>query len=847
MLNQRAMNDTSSKHCSRCGAALPADAPQGLCPRCLGALGVATETDVPGEGAASRQAPLSPEELAPHFPQLEILELLGRGGMGVVYKARQKSLNRLVALKLLVPEREKDAAFAQRFAAEAETLARLSHPNIVTIYDFGQVIRNQDKPANEAARESIYYFIMEFVDGVTLRQLLTAGRIAPREALAIVPQICDALQYAHDRGIVHRDIKPENILLDRQGHVKVADFGVAKIVGNELPESAAAVPAPSASHTETGAVMGTPQYMAPEQREHPQEVDHRADIYSLGVVFYQMLTGELPSQRIEPPSKKVVVDVRLDEVVLRALERQPERRYQQVSEVKTQVETIASTQRAAALGLFGKLQDWGLRRWRRPAVPVVQVRNGRRQINWPAFWFRLVNGGAVIIIIWLLGGPWPMVALVAIVVATKIASEIFLGLASPLEQSQPLAEKEPPKPTTPGIASSERASRFSRTAIAGAFCIPLLFLAYIGSTIPASGVGNGVSFTSPPAFAVTLAGFFLPTVLGWIAVRQIHRSPHRIGGLWLALVAALCTPLIVLDLFLFSFLAYGIGYIAALAEVPGREHPLRQVFEYHQMFWIMSLQAMVLVFDWLVIRSVWRVLKSPHRNGPLFLAGTIGALVFMALSCQFDFGPVTMIAMVVLTLFFTVLNFRRTLGRGVVSTVMMLCVALGIMFAFQIPFGSRAQRDKQVQAERKATEERVFQEALRQDPSARILSVSGNSRYVEIKGIGRKDARLMFTANGGGWGCGFVSDSVFTAIIARGWLGRLDCVVTDAKGHTLLTHSTDSVGSMSLLRGRIVFSQDRVKPEPDGTFVVAEFHPKEGKPLLIRVAVKERFEGLEVR
>ena len=172
---------------------------------------------MPIRPAEPRRPPPTPAEIAPHFPSFEILECLGRGGMGVVYKARQKSLNRLVALKILAPEREKDAAFAQRFTVEAETLAKLNHPGIVTIYDFGQT-------------NGLFYLVMEFVDGVTLRQLLEARRMSPREALAIVPQICDALQYAHDQGIVHRDIKPENILLDRRGRLKVADFGLAKLV-----------------------------------------------------------------------------------------------------------------------------------------------------------------------------------------------------------------------------------------------------------------------------------------------------------------------------------------------------------------------------------------------------------------------------------------------------------------------------------------------------------------------------------------------------------------------------------------------------------------------------------------
>ena len=161
---------------------------------------------------------VSLEKLRNLFPQLEILEEVGRGGMGVVYKARHKRLDRLVAMKLIHPSLAADPAFAERFSREARTLARLSHPNIVTVYDFGE-------------EDGLFYLIMEFVDGLNLRQVLRSGRLAPREALAIVPKICDSLQYAHDHDVVHRDIKPENILLTEDGEVKIADFGLAKLVG----------------------------------------------------------------------------------------------------------------------------------------------------------------------------------------------------------------------------------------------------------------------------------------------------------------------------------------------------------------------------------------------------------------------------------------------------------------------------------------------------------------------------------------------------------------------------------------------------------------------------------------
>jgi predicted Ser/Thr protein kinase len=312
---------SDEKKCGLCGAPLTAGTPEGLCPACL--LKRALDTQTAGGGLGADFTPPPPEDLARFFPQLEILELLGRGGMGVVYKARQRDLDRIVALKILPSATDRDPAFAERFAREARALARLAHPNIVAIYESGQT-------------GGLFYFVMEYVDGLNLRQLLAAAKMTPREALAIVPQICEALQTAHDQGIVHRDIKPENILLDKKGRVKIADFGIAKIVGGDEKDM---------TLTGAGEMMGTPAYMAPEQIEHPLEVDHRADIYSLGVVFYQMLTGELPLGKFAPPSRirGMQIDVRLDEVVLRALEKEPDLRYQQASEVRTQVETIAGS------------------------------------------------------------------------------------------------------------------------------------------------------------------------------------------------------------------------------------------------------------------------------------------------------------------------------------------------------------------------------------------------------------------------------------------------------------------------------------------------------------------------
>jgi tRNA A-37 threonylcarbamoyl transferase component Bud32 len=316
---------TSPRQCPSCGAELPGDAPEGLCPRCL--LKEAIQSPVSpaprpiGEGTAPHQGSFSAPplaDLAGRFPQLEIIDILGQGGMGAVYKARQTKLDRPVALKILPPEAGTDSAFADRFTREARALAKLSHPNIVAVHDFGDA-------------GGLFYLLMEYVDGVNLRQLMQAGRIEPGQALSIVGQICDALQFAHDEGIVHRDIKPENVLIDQKGRVKIADFGLAKLLH----------PTPvDFSLTGTRQIMGTPHYMAPEQMEKPQTVDHRADIYSLGVLFYEMLTGELPLGRFALPSQKATVDPRLDEIVLRALEKEPERRYQRVSELKQSVDSV---------------------------------------------------------------------------------------------------------------------------------------------------------------------------------------------------------------------------------------------------------------------------------------------------------------------------------------------------------------------------------------------------------------------------------------------------------------------------------------------------------------------------
>jgi len=329
--------------CPKCFKPLSADMPPGLCPECLKeSQGGSAKARSPGNVVLNFEPPPL-EYMARLFPHLEILELIGMGGMGAVYKARQPRLDRLVALKILPPMVANDPGFAERFNREARALARLNHQNIVTVHDFGHVgggenllsVSTPGLPSADSSSQEepgLLYLLMEFVDGGNLRQCEQAGQLTPEQALAIVPQICEALQFAHSEGIVHRDIKPENILLDKRGRVKITDFGIAKIVGRVTN---------IAPLTGVRDVVGTPHYMAPEQVEKPLAVDHRADIYSLGVVFYEMLTGELPLGKFAPPSQKASVDARVDQVVLHALEKEPGLRYQQAGDLKTAIENIS--------------------------------------------------------------------------------------------------------------------------------------------------------------------------------------------------------------------------------------------------------------------------------------------------------------------------------------------------------------------------------------------------------------------------------------------------------------------------------------------------------------------------
>ncbi|HYX89941.1 MAG TPA: serine/threonine-protein kinase [Myxococcaceae bacterium] len=286
----------------------------------LEAGGLATPTrEASGPALPTERTFIAPAPRV-QIPGFELTELLGRGGMGEVWRARQKSLGRTVAVKLLPVDLASDPEFVARFEKESAALAALSHPHIIQIIDRGVAGPH-------------YYFVMEYVEGRSLRELMDHGRPSPQQSLRLIAQVLQAMECAHDTQIIHRDLKPENILVDARGHAKVADFGLAGMRGGDE----------QLHLTATAVAMGTVNYMAPEQRRDAAHVDGRADLYSVGVILYELLTGELPIGRFRLPSQRVPgLDQRLDAIVENLLQTDPTHRYARAGEVLADLEPLLS-------------------------------------------------------------------------------------------------------------------------------------------------------------------------------------------------------------------------------------------------------------------------------------------------------------------------------------------------------------------------------------------------------------------------------------------------------------------------------------------------------------------------
>jgi tRNA A-37 threonylcarbamoyl transferase component Bud32 len=323
---------TEARACPRCGVELPVDAPEGLCPRCLLQQGIGEGSGPPANaGNDPTLAPRMTHSGGPmpgahvrYFGDYEILEEIARGGMGVVYKARQVSLDRVVALKMILAGHLASEADVQRFYVEAKSAANLQHPNIVAIHEVGQ-------------HNGQHYFSMDYVPGKSLAELVREGPLPAERAASLVKTIAEAVHFAHQRGILHRDLKPQNVLIDGDDRPRVTDFGLAKRIETE------------SGVTQTGEVLGSPSYMPPEQAaSRPEEVGPHSDVYSLGALLYELLTSRPPFRGAtawetiaqvlqKPPAslRKVNPDVPqdLETICLKCLEKSPERRYHSAREL----------------------------------------------------------------------------------------------------------------------------------------------------------------------------------------------------------------------------------------------------------------------------------------------------------------------------------------------------------------------------------------------------------------------------------------------------------------------------------------------------------------------------------
>src|SRR5215469_16722317 len=318
--------------CRKCGAKIFSDAPEGLCTGCVleTALGIFADTvagvddpthsDHPARGDVARMFKTSVRaaEMLGELGDYELLEEIGRGGQGVVFRARQKSLNRIVALKVIGLGQWATPAHLKRFRLEAEAAASLDHPCIVPIYEIGE-------------RDGQCYFSMKFIEGGQLDEVVDHAPMSSRQAVQLVARVARTVHYAHERGILHRDIKPGNILLDQKGEPHLTDFGLARLVESE------------STVTRTVEVLGTPSYMAPEQAGGNNiKLTRATDVYGVGAVFYYLLTGHPPfaggttyetiklvleTEPRQPRLWNPKIDRDLSTICLKSLEKDPQRRY----------------------------------------------------------------------------------------------------------------------------------------------------------------------------------------------------------------------------------------------------------------------------------------------------------------------------------------------------------------------------------------------------------------------------------------------------------------------------------------------------------------------------------------
>jgi serine/threonine protein kinase/tetratricopeptide (TPR) repeat protein len=337
---------TAKRFCRKCGAAIPPDSPQHSCGACLLETGLGSDESVAGVGD-----PGAPSPMLMDFGDYELLEQIGRGGQGVVFRARQKSLNRTVALKVINLGQWASKTHLKRFRLEAEAAARLEHPGIVPIHEVGE-------------RDGSCYFSMKFVEGGQLDEVVRRAPMSIRQAVELITKVARTVHYAHEHGILHRDIKPGNILLDAKGEPRLTDFGLARLVETE------------STVTRTMEVLGTPSYMAPEQAVgNNAAISSATDVYGLGAVLYQLLTGQPPfaggttyetiklvldNEPRRPRQLNPKIDRDLSTICLKCLEKDPKRRYSSALALAEDLEHWLKHEPISArhTGIVGRNKKW---------------------------------------------------------------------------------------------------------------------------------------------------------------------------------------------------------------------------------------------------------------------------------------------------------------------------------------------------------------------------------------------------------------------------------------------------------------------------------------------------------
>ncbi|MFT5883419.1 MAG: serine/threonine protein kinase, partial [Crocinitomicaceae bacterium] len=258
--------------------------------------------------------PPTPEELNHFFPAYEVTDFIAQGGMGAVFRATQISLDRPVAIKILPHEMGLDPEFSSSFETEAKAMAMLNHPNLVKVFDFGNI-------------EGILYIVMELAPGRSLFDSVHGKSVEMSEASRLISDMCRGLEHAHNAGLIHRDIKPANVLVDDSARPKIVDFGLARPLSN--------------THT-GGTIYGTKGYTAPEVLTDPRNIDQRADIFSVGAMLYELLTGQMPPDPYVPASSLSDSDTAFDTIILKAIHPQRSLRYSNAGEMADELDELAA-------------------------------------------------------------------------------------------------------------------------------------------------------------------------------------------------------------------------------------------------------------------------------------------------------------------------------------------------------------------------------------------------------------------------------------------------------------------------------------------------------------------------